>query len=241
LRNLFNSGRTSAVRFALSWDTRNNRLFPTNGILATASTEVSDSAIGSSNDFMRNEFNFRAYKPIWGPFVAKLNTQWGLISSRSGRGVPIYERYFLGGILDVRGFPLQSLGPRLGIAQNFRDPTFQTVTDRGAVFGGNMQFYYNFEIEFPIIESVGIKGVLFQDLGNTWNLEKALCGPAPASGDKSTQPCGVDLSHMRASLGFGIRWFSPLGPLRFEWGFPINRRPAYEDTYEFQFTVGNAF
>jgi outer membrane protein insertion porin family len=241
LRNLFNSGRTSALRFALSWDTRNNRLFPTSGILATASTEISDSVIGSDNDFMRNELNFRFYKPIWGPFVAKLNTQWGLISSHSGRGVPIYERYFLGGILDVRGFPLQSLGPRLGIAQNFRDPTFQTVTDRGAVFGGNMEFYYNFEIEFPIIESVGIKGVLFQDLGNTWNLEKALCGPAPASGDKATDPCGVSALHMRASLGFGIRWFSPLGPLRFEWGFPIDRRKAYEDTYEFQFTVGNAF
>jgi outer membrane protein insertion porin family len=241
LRNLFNSGRTSAVRFALSWDTRNNRLFPTSGIFTTVSTEISDGVIGSSNDFMRNEFNFRIYKPIWGPFVGKLNTQWGLVTSRSGRGVPIYERYFLGGILDLRGFPLQSLGPRLGIAQNFRDPTFQTVSDRGAVFGGNMQFYYNLEIEFPIIESVGIKGVLFQDAGNTWNLEKSLCGPGPRTGDLTIDPCGFHAWPLRFSVGFGVRWFSPLGPLRFEWGFPLKPRRPYEDTYEFQFTVGNAF
>lgn len=241
LRNLFNSGVTSAVRLALSWDTRNNRLFPTNGVYATLSTEVSDSVLGSSNDFMRNELNFRFYKPIWGPFVFKANTQWGLITSRDGRGVPIYERYFLGGILDVRGFPLQSLGPRLGIASNFRDPTFETVAQRGAVFGGNMEAYYNLEIEFPIIESVGIKGVIFHDAGNAWNLEKSLCGPAPNETDKAIQPCGADLTHLRTSVGFGFRWFSPLGPLRFEWGFPIHPRRPYEDTYEFQFTVGNAF
>jgi outer membrane protein insertion porin family len=155
--------------------------------------------------------------------------------------VPIYERYFLGGILDMRGFLLQSLGPRLGIAQSFHDPTFQTVSDRGSVFGGNAQAYYNFEIEFPILESVGIKGVLFQDGGNTWNLERSLCGPAPTNPDVTIQPCGVRPWDLRFSAGFGFRWFSPLGPLRFEWGFPIARRKAYEDTYQFQFTVGNAF
>lgn len=241
IRNLFNSGRTSAIRIALSWDSRNNRLFPTKGVYATLSTEISDKVLGSENNFMRNEANFRVYQPIWGPFVFKLNTQWGLITSRDGRGVPIYERYFLGGILDVRGFPLQSLGPRLGIATSFRDPTFDTVSTRGSVFGGNMELYGSAEIEFPIIESVGIKGVLFVDAGNTWNLEKALCGPAPNEPDKLIQPCGVRPWELKTSFGFGFRWFSPLGPLRFEWGFPFRPRRPYEDTYEFQFTVGNAF
>src|SRR5262249_18664550 len=159
-----------------------------------------------------------------------------LITSRDGRGVPIYERYFLGGILDVRGFPLQSLGPRLGIATNFRDPTFETVSQRGAVFGGNMELYGNFEIEFPIIESVGIKGVTFIDAGNPWNLEKSLYGPAPNEKDPQIQPDGLHLDRLRASIGFGFRWFSPLGPLRFEWGFPFHPKRPYEDTYEFQFT-----
>jgi outer membrane protein insertion porin family len=173
--------------------------------------------------------------------VLKFHTQWGLVTSRDGSGVPIYERYFLGGITDVRGFDIQSLGPRLGIAESFDDPTFQTVGPRGVPFGGNMELYYNLEIEFPLIESVGIKGVLFQDGGNAWNLERSLCAPAPTSTDPSIQPCSKDLTQLRTSWGFGIRWFSPLGPLRFEWGFPFNPRRPYEDTYEFQFNVGNSF
>jgi outer membrane protein insertion porin family len=241
LRNLFNSGLTSALRLTLSWDTRNNRLFPTKGVLATASAEVSDSALGSDSDFIRNDVNVRFYQPIWGPFVGKLNTQWGLVTSRDGRGVPIYERYFLGGILDVRGFPIQSLGPRLGIPTSFNDPNFESVARRGEPFGGNMQLYYNLEVEFPIIESVGIKGVVFQDAGNTWNLEETLCRPRPEDDDPSIDPCAVDPFQLRTSWGFGVRWFSPLGPLRFEWGFPFNPRYPYEDSVEFQFTVGNAF
>jgi outer membrane protein insertion porin family len=241
LRNLFNEGWTSATRLTLTWDTRNNRLFPSQGVLASTSMEIADHNIGSTSDFVRNDINLRLYHPIWGPFVGKLNTQWGLITSRDGKGVPIYERYFLGGILDVRGFPIQSLGPRIGIAGSNTDPTFQTVPQRGATFGGNMEFYYNLEIEFPIIESVGIKGVVFQDGGNAWNLEKTLYGPKPNANDPAIDPAGINSLRLRTSWGFGIRWFSPLGPLRFEWGFPLFRRKAYEDAVAFQFTVGSAF
>jgi len=240
LDNLFNSGLTSAVRLALSWDSRNNRLFPTSGIYSTLSTEISDSALGSSRPWIRNEFNFRIYRPIWGPFVAKLNTQFGLITSRSPRGVPVYERYFLGGIMDVRGFNLQSLGPRLGIPTSV-DPTYADALPQGSVFGGNAQFYYNFEIEFPLIESVGVKGVVFQDAGNAWNLERKYCGFSATDHYSASEPCGVSAFNLRTSVGFGFRWFSPLGPLRFEWGFPLIRQKPYEDAYQFQFTVGNAF
>ena len=86
-----------------------------------------------------------------------------------------------------------------------------------------------------------LRVALFHDAGNTWNLEDSLCEPAPASGDPTTAPCTVDPLALRTSVGFGVRWFSPLGPLRFEWGFPLSRRARYEDTVEFQFTVGNAF
>jgi len=82
--------------------------------------------------------------------------------------------------------------------------------------------------------------VVFQDGGNAWNLEDTLCEPAPRVQDSAIHPCEVDITDLRFSWGFGVRWFSPLGPLRFEWGFPFDRRP-YEDTVEFQFAVGNAF
>lgn len=241
LRNLFRSGLTSSVKLSLSYDTRDNRLFPSNGILATASTEVSDAATLSDNNFIRHRLNFRGYKPIWGPFVGKLNVEWGLITSRDGIGVPIFERYFLGGITDVRGFPIQSIGPRLGVPRQYSDPAYLGVSEIGTAFGGNMQLYYNLEIEFPIVESVGIKGVVFQDAGNAWNLEETLCKPPPIRDTQTTDPCGVHLDALRTSWGFGVRWFSPLGPLRFEWGFPFDRRKSIEDVVEFQFTVGNAF
>jgi outer membrane protein insertion porin family len=240
LRNLFRKGRTSSIRFTLSYDTRDNRLFPTRGLYLTGSTEFSDFITLSESNFIEHEINLRGYKPLLGPIIGKLNVNWGLITSRSGLGVPVFERYYLGGIFDLRGFPLQSVGPRLGSPASFNDPGFTWVPDEGIPIFGNMRFYYNLEIEFPIIPSVGIKGVIFQDGGNAWNLEDTLCEPKPVSNDPATDPCSVNLFNLRMSWGFGFRWFSPLGPLRFEWGFPFNPRP-YEEDYEFQFTVGNAF
>jgi len=250
IRNLFRSGLTSSIRLSLSYDTRDNRLFPTKGLLVTGSTEVSDEATLSESNFIEHSVNARGYypvlEPIFGkgafPLVGKANVEWGLITSRDGIGVPVFERYFLGGITDVRGFPIQSIGPRLGSPRSYDDPSFMFLTDpRGTAVGGNMQLYYNLELEFPIIESVGIKGVVFHDAGNAWNLEDTLCRPDPPDPALATHPCDVDLLRLRTSLGFGVRWFSPLGPLRFEWGFPIKPRRPYEDTVEFQFTVGNAF
>ncbi len=241
LRNLFRSGRTSSIRLSLTYDTRDNRLFPSKGLYITGSTEFSDTATLSQSNFIEHLLNFRAYHPLIGPLVAKMNVDWGLITSRSGTGVPVFERFFLGGIFDIRGFPLQSVGPRLGSPSSYNDPTFLQVDPRGTSIGGNMRFYYNLEVEFPIIQSVGIKGVVFQDGGNAWNLERTLCRPAPRSGDAATDPCKVNPFLLRESWGFGVRWFSPLGPLRFEWGFPFNPRKPYEDNVAFQFTVGNAF
>lgn len=240
LRNLFSDGFTSSIRLTLSWDSRNNRLFPTKGLLVTGSSELADSYLGSDNNFWRHSANLRFYQPLIWKLVGKLNVEWGLITSRSGIGVPIYERYFLGGITDVRGFPIQSVGPRLSQATSYGDPAFLLVPDLGVVFGGNMQFYYNLEIEFPIVEMIGIKGVIFTDGGNAWNTENVLCEPAPVAYDRATDPCSTNPFILRTSWGFGVRWFSPLGPLRFEWGLPFNPR-YYEDSIAFQFTVGNAF
>ena len=241
LANLFRDGLTNSGRLSLQWDTRNNRLFPTEGIFATASTEAGliTSPDTAAADFFRHRLNVRFYHPVIWQLIAKLNVEWGLISSYSSVGVPIYERYFLGGITDVRGFRMQSIGPRMGQTSQ-TDPLAAPATV-GIPFGGNMQFYYNFELEFPILDSVGIRGVLFQDGGNAWNLEQRLEGPDPILNDAASSTRGADLLHLRTSWGFGIRWFSPLGPLRFEWGFPIFRRALYEDVYQFQFMVGNAF
>ena len=237
LANLFRDGLTSSLRLSVTWDSRDNRLFPTEGLYTSFSTEVADRFLGSDNVFLRHRAFLRFYTKLFGDFVLKLNTEWGLISSREPEGVPVFERFYLGGIFNVRGFGIHSLGPRLNLP-NALDPN-AGVSSNGISIGGNMQLYYNLEIEFPILESVGIRGVVFTDGGNTWNTEDSLCW-ARDGGDPATDPCSVDITRLRTSWGFGLRWISPLGPLRFEWGLPFNPRDN-EDGILFEFTIGNFF
>ena len=249
LANLFNSGRVASLRPTITYDTRDNRLFPTSGIFLQASTELSSNVLGSQFNYIRNHFTGRFYYPLGGSngmpgsgFVLKLNTDVGLITSPDPQGVPIFQRYFLGGILDVRGFYLRSIGPRLPLTSAL-DPNSAPISN-GANIGGNLDAYENLELEFPIIDKVGIRGVVFFDAGNAWNLESQFCKTTPAPQfDPVVQPCFTfpnSLGLLRTSTGFGIRWFSPLGPLRFEWGFPLAPLP-YEKSSDFEFTIGNFF
>ncbi|MCB9591195.1 MAG: outer membrane protein assembly factor BamA [Sandaracinaceae bacterium] len=241
LQNLFRAGLTNTLRLTLTWDGRNNRLFPTEGFYASWSTEISDEYLGSerNNTFIRHGLDVRAYYPIIENVVLRARADWGLVTSRLPTGVPVYERYFLGGIFNVRGFPLNSLGPRLGITRD-RDPN-AVPSPRGVPIGGNMQFFYNIELEFPIVQEVGIRGVIFTDGGNAWNLNGQYCDGPPA-GISSNDPCQFNPFDLRTSWGFGIRWVSPLGPLRFEWGIPFDRQTALgEQDIDFQFTIGNFF
>jgi outer membrane protein insertion porin family len=241
LANLFNDGITSSLRPALTWDTRDNRLFPTSGVLLRASTEVAVSELGSTNEFLRNRFTGQFYYPLGAGFVLKLNTQVGLVTSPSADGVPIFARFFLGGIVDVRGFRFRSLGPRAPLTES-TDPNSLPIVN-GANIGGNLMFYDNLELEFSILEDVGIRGVIFTDAGNAWNLEGVYCQAGARPLYDELNPCfnfPNDLLNLRTSWGFGLRWFSPLGPLRFEYGFPFAPLP-FEETRRFEFTIGNFF
>jgi outer membrane protein insertion porin family len=241
LANLFNDGLTSSLRPALTYDTRDNRLFPTSGVYLRGSTEVAISALGSTNEFLRNRFTGRFYYPLGAGIVLKLNTEAGLVTSPSADGVPIFARFFLGGIVDVRGFRFRSLGPRAPLTES-TDPNSRPIVN-GANIGGNLMFYDNLELEFPILEDVGIRGVIFTDAGNAWNLEGVYCQAGARPAFKEVNPCfdfPRDMLNVRTSWGFGLRWFSPLGPLRFEYGFPFSPLP-FEETRRFEFTIGNFF
>jgi outer membrane protein insertion porin family len=241
LANLFNDGLTSSIRPALTYDTRDNRLFPTSGIYLRGSTELAVAALASDSEFWRNRLTGRFYYPVGGGAVIKLNTETGLITSPTEEGVPIFARFFLGGILDVRGYRFRTVGPRVPLPQS-TDPNSAPIGN-GARIGGNLQYYQNLEFEFPLFEQVGIRGVVFTDAGNAWNLEGVYCSVGQSIPYKKVNPCfnfPNDLLNLRTSYGFGVRWFSPLGPLRFEWGFPINPLP-FEETSRFEFTIGNFF
>jgi len=239
--NLFRGGFTSSIRTSISYDSRNNRLFPTAGWYQTAFFEMAESFTGSENKFFRYGGFVRHYRPLFGPFVLKMNAEVGITTSRDPLGVPITERYLIGGIFNVRGFRPRSLGPILRVSQpgDVGQPLGRLP------LGGNLQVIWNSEIEFPLFKKVGISGVVFFDAGNAYNLEDRYCSGSAGSSDAISakfDPCfrfpDSLVSGLRSSAGFGFRWISPIGPLRFEWGIPLDRQPG-EEPLVFEFTIGN--
>jgi len=241
--NLFRGGVTSSLRASLSWDSRNNRLFPTGGWFHTLFAEYASQYTGSENKFVRWGGFTRHYRPLFGPFVLRLNAELGFTTSTDPLGVPISERYLVGGIFDIRGYAPRSLGPKL-----LTQPPGDVGQSLGELpLGGNMQVILNSEIEFPLFKKVGISGVVFFDMGNAYNLEDRYCSGLQsknASISIKFDPCfrlpDSIVKGLRKSIGFGFRWFSPIGPLRFEWGIPLDAQVG-EDPLVFEFTIGNFF
>ncbi|HEY0840927.1 MAG TPA: outer membrane protein assembly factor BamA [Vulgatibacter sp.] len=220
----FKDGITSSARLTLAWDARNNRLFPSRGFYQSASIEEAPSWLGSDFLYTRYTGVSRWYFQLPWRFVFK--TQ-GTIGYIRGENVPISELYYVGGINSVRGYTLRSLSPTLPVGIDGSDPQSPTFN---YLIGGNKQLVFNTELEFPIFEKVGIRGVLFYDLGNAFAADENFF-------QYKQQDLFLGMFH---SVGFGFRWFSPIGPLRFEWGIPLTPRPE-DQRLLFEFTIGNSF
>ncbi|MCY0990178.1 outer membrane protein assembly factor BamA [Nannocystis sp. ILAH1] len=259
ISNLFNNGITSAITASLRYDTTDNYLFPTEGMRHEIRAEFANKYWGSQNRFNRYDANFRFYFPIirskqafraW--LVFKTRLQVGFIHSPQDKGVPVFERYFPGGIFGdggIRGYRLRSLGPAIKVLGS-SDPTATLIP---YTIGGNLLTALNLELEFMMVPPANIKGVVFMDIGNAYNTEPLYCVEANPVEQPKSDPCTLlrpgapgFLKSLRRSIGFGFRWQSPIGPLRFEWGFPLDRLPPTEFYYGdepvvFEFNVGNSF
>lgn len=253
ITNLFSAGITSSIETRVRYDTTDNYLFPTQGMRHEIAASFANKYLGSQNLFNRYHGTFRFYFPLikskqqfraW--LVFKTQLQVGFVHSLQPRGVPIYERYFPGGIFGagmIRGYRLRSLGPQI-LVQSGTDPTAGLI---GYGIGGNLLTALNAEFEFMMVPPANIKGVLFFDAGNAFNTESVYCNEANPTALPKADPCtGFRFRDLRYSMGFGLRWQSPIGPLRFEWGFPLDRQAATailrgEDPVVFEFNVGNSF
>ncbi len=211
---------TSSVIPTLVRNTLNHPFDPTEGSLQDMSVQFA--GVGAGSNFLviegRGRWFFPVYKsPTLGTFVLSHGTRigWGVgQEDRSGQEIPLFERFFPGGINSIRGFQARTLGPR--------EPVFNQdneIIDTTPV-GGSAQLILNNELIFPIIESLGLRGVVFIDAGNAWTHEQ-----------------GIDVSNMRYSAGYGVRWLSPIGPLRIEIGYPLDKKPN-EKSSVFQFSFG---
>jgi outer membrane protein insertion porin family len=247
---LYRNGITSSLGLTFEVDKRNNRINATRGVRFSVSSELAGgwrvdedrvlSVLGGDFNFWQTQANLRVYRPLvtkdevdW--LVFKVNSSMGHIQSTDGTIVPYIHRFRAGGILSVRGYDPFSLGPSIR-GMGYRDtriPRSQFVgtddpaaADDRLVVGGTETWVNNFELESPILKSAGISVVAFFDAGNTFG---------DPWGEGMFDPTGL-----RFSAGAGVRWFSPIGPLRFEWGVPIGRFPD-ERTSVFDFTIGSAF
>lgn len=210
-------GLTSSLVFQFQRDTRNNPIITTKGLYSNLSVEYAGNGLGGDVDFLRVTANQRVYIPLWKNSVLKFQGRVGYIKSLDDEPVPLFERFFTGGINSLRGYEFRSVGPSVTI------PDGITGKDEEFVYGGNKLLLFNLEYEFPIYDAAGFRGVVFVDAGNTF------------AEDEDLNPL-----KLRADAGAGIRWLSPFGPLRFEWGFPFKRKEG-EKRSVFNFTIGSFF
>jgi len=232
---LFQGGFTSSVRGGLFYDNRDNVRFPTSGQFHSGKVEFADRLMTlSENEFLKFDFETRWYFPIVWDFVLRLQGELGFVMNPDPNGtVPLFERYFVGGPSTVRGFERYTLGPIREVASNGSDPGASLDEFR---VGGNKSLVFTAEVEFPIFTAAGIKGVVFADMGNSFdNDQKFSLVP-----DLLTDPANDYEDSLRTAAGFGIRWLSPIAPLRFEWGFPLSRLRG-EQPMVFEFSIANAF
>ncbi|HCU24793.1 MAG TPA: outer membrane protein assembly factor BamA, partial [Deltaproteobacteria bacterium] len=210
-------GLTSSLVFQIQRDTRNNPIITTKGNYENLTVEYAGNGLGGDFDFLRINANARYFQPLWKNSVLKFNARICYIKSLSDEPVPLAERYFTGGINSLRGYEFRSVGPSVTIPDGITGP------DEEFIYGGNKLMVFNLEYEFPLYEAAGFRGVVFLDAGNAF------------AEDEAMNPL-----KLRADFGAGIRWLSPFGPLRFEWGFPFKRQEG-EKRSVFNFTIGSFF
>jgi outer membrane protein insertion porin family len=217
---------TSSVTPGFTYDSRDHFFNPTEGTRSGLSVKVA--GLGGDSRFIKSDLSGRWHYPLlkdpnWGgSYVLALGGSLGygigFATRNSGKSdLPLFERYFLGGINSIRGFADRSLGPRAP-SRCEGDPQVCRGSD---VIGGDKAMVFNVELLFPIFENYGLRGVAFFDMGNAFGYSQ-----------------GFSFGDMRRSVGAGVRWMSPFGPLRVELGLPLNKQSG-DETSVLGFTIGS--
>lgn len=205
--------KTSSITPSLIRDSRDNYIDPTKG--SRNSVYFTFAGLGGTNNFIRSEFDSSWYFPI-GRTSIMIRGRVGYASGIFGKDLPLYERFYLGGIYTIRGLDWGEAGP-IDIATG--DP-----------IGGKTEIIFNAEYIFPIFKELRLKGVIFADAGNSYD----------SSCDNKTNCISDDFGELRYTTGLGVRWISPFGPIRLEWGYNIDPRPD-EKTSRLEFAFGTFF
>ncbi|MFN8369771.1 MAG: outer membrane protein assembly factor BamA [Bacteriovoracaceae bacterium] len=208
------NGIYSSITPSLVLDRRNNRFEPSGGHYGSLSSEFM--GVGGEKRWVKLEAEGRYFKALYGDLVFRSRLVAAKINTISNYTVPRNSKFTLGGPKNLRGYTVDAIGPQVTLRDKNNLPySFNS--------GGLSQLYSTLELEHPLVAEAGLKWVVFFDAGNVY--EKYI---------------GQNGLTMRTDYGFGLRWFSPIGVLRFEWGFPIAKKPN-EDGVQFYFDLGQLF
>jgi outer membrane protein insertion porin family len=202
---------TSSVSTTLRYDSRDRAFNPTEG--GDHSFSVEYAGLGGNIGFTKYLAETGYYLPLYKEVVGFLHGKGGYVYENEGKDLPDYERFYLGGMNSLRGF-------------GWRDVSPITINDEGeeVQIGGTQMVQFNAEIIVPLVKKAGIMGVLFFDTGDAY-------GPHE----------NIDLFDLRESAGYGIRWYSPIGPMRLENGYILDPREGEKTSGRWEFAIGGAF
>jgi len=217
---LLTNGVTSALTLGFVNDTRDNPLYTTKGSLVSGSAEFAGGPLGGSFTFLKFDASASKYFPLPLDTVFMINGRIGYGYVPGNGFLPFVNRYFLGGINSVRGYNYRTIGPEMPALLTNTDPFAPTTQ---LLYGGNKMIATTMEYVFPLIKEAKIDGVIFFDTGNAY-----------------AENQGYFASPLQMGYGFGIRWYTPIAPFRFEWGFPLNPRPTDQPNV-FEFSIGTFY
>ncbi len=215
IRMADNTSVTSSLSSSLRYDTRNRVINPSKGSNHRFTVEKAGGLLGGDVAFTKYTTEVAWYVPLFWKFVGLLHSEGGYVTENSGGYLPDYERFYLGGINSLRGFDWR------GINLKEDEDGDGVITERG----GDKYIQFNVEFLVPLFdENIGLVGLLFADAGNVYSKND-----------------DIKYGTLRESTGFGIRWNSPMGPIRLERGYILDPQNDESSSGRWEFTMGAAF
>ncbi len=215
--------RLSTLSGSLIRDTRDKPLDAHHGMYSTLNLSLTPAALGSSATFAKLFAQYAYYKPVHSIVFAN-SIRIGMAKSFAQSFVPTSQLFFSGGGTSLRSFPINEAGPQRVVpfcnvlkAQ----PACVNVT---VPVGGRELFILNSEVRFPLRIMNNLGGVVFYDGGNVY----------------SAVNFGNFLNNYTNTVGFGLRYSTPIGPIRFDIGHNLNPVRGINPT-QYYITVGQAF
>ncbi|MDH3348405.1 MAG: outer membrane protein assembly factor BamA [Desulfobulbaceae bacterium] len=200
---------TSALGLSLVRDTRNRYYSPSAGSRNNLTIKYAGGPLGAEAAFTKIEAGSSWYYSLPLSSVFHLNGSMGRAFENKDNMLPVYEKFYLGGLNSIRGFKSSRVSPR------------DSITNER--IGGDKMWYVNFEVIFPLLTDAGLQGVVFTDFGNVYAVDD-----------------DWDFGDYKKAAGLGVRWFSPLGPLRLELGYNLDPLEGEEDSV-WDFSIGGHF